>query len=149
MLFWVLLALTLILFVGFLWGQPKNLRLARQAMVTLEEIFTPQDVEYTWLGGVLGFKALYRRSAPIPEFLVTLLLLPRHTWLYMPFAYLRAKGDRLLFAFPRTSTTERVPPALPNLRQKILPDRVVLELRIRWPTLRSDLQEIARWLASS
>jgi len=110
MLFLVLLILTLVLFIGYLWGQPKNLRLARYAMVTLEETFAPQDVEYTWLGGVLGFKAIYRRHGPIPEFLVTLLLLPRHTWLYYPVAYLRARGDRLLFAFPRTPKTETNPP---------------------------------------
>lgn len=103
-LFFVFIVAAGILTLGYFRGRRRNLERARSISRELEGALHPKDQTYTWLGGVLGFKAEYRGIDWAPRVEATLTLLPRHSLLYLPVAMLLAGGDRLfVLAYPAKS----------------------------------------------
>lgn len=101
-LFLVLILAAGLLTLGYFRGRRINLGLARAIGSELERVLRPKDQTYTWLGGILGFKADYRSNGAVPRVEATLTLLPRHSLLYLPVARLLSGGDRLfVVAHPR------------------------------------------------
>ncbi len=94
-LFFLVIAAAGVLTLGYFFGRRKNLKLAQSIGRELEGVLHPRDQTYTWLGGVLGFKAEYRGIEWAPRVEATLTLLPRHSLLYLPVALLVTGGDRL------------------------------------------------------
>lgn len=94
-LFLVLILVAVGLTLGYFRGRKKNLEMARAISRELEAVLHPKDQTYTWLGGVLGFKAEYRGVSGANRVEATLTLLPRHSLLYLPVAWLLSGGDRL------------------------------------------------------
>ena len=89
--FGVLVGASLVLTVLYPIGHRRNLKLAKKMVSLLEEELKPQDQEYTWLGGVMGFTGEFK----VPSFknvTVVYRLLPRQSALWMPFHFLT--GDR-------------------------------------------------------
>ncbi len=148
------LAATLVLILLFYWGQRTNLKRAHRLAVLLETLTDPEEVEYLWLGGVLGFQARYRAPQRLKgrPLRITLLLLPRHSPLYLPIAWLRNRGDRLLLTLE--SGVRRHPPAVPSGLASHLHsvehdgDTLTLDLHIPWRRVEPLLQETVQWLAS-
>lgn len=100
-LFLALIVVAAGLTLGYFRGRRKNLGLARTISRELEAVLHPKDQTYTWLGGVLGFKAEYRGVSGTNRVEATLTLLPRHSLLYLPVAWLLSGGDRLfVVAYP-------------------------------------------------
>ena len=77
-----------------MFGFKKNYKKIKKGANALENILKPTDTEYTWLGGVIGFKANYKLEASI-EILLNYTNLPRQSTLYMPIALLFGRYDRL------------------------------------------------------
>ncbi len=94
-LFLVLIVVAGGLTLGYFRGRRRNMDLARAISRELEAALHPEDQTYTWLGGVLGFKADYRGVSATSRVEATLTLLPRHSLLYLPVARLLTGGDRL------------------------------------------------------
>ena len=55
-----LFILSIILVITFHYGNKKNIKLIKTVAKMLEEVFSPIDKEYIWLGGVVGFSAVYK-----------------------------------------------------------------------------------------
>ncbi len=106
MLLWLLLAGACLLVLGYLLGRRRNLTLMTETARRLEDALGPRDQEYTWIGGLVGFKAGYRGVASYHQMEATLVLLPRHAALFLPVSYLLFRGDRL-FLLGRLSGTLR------------------------------------------
>jgi len=89
--FGALIGASLVLTVLYPLGHRRNLKLAKRMAALLEEQLQPQDQEYTWLGGVMGFTGEFK----VPGFrkvMVVYRLLPRQSVLWLPFHFLT--GDR-------------------------------------------------------
>ncbi len=101
-IFLILLVFSLGLIGVYHWGMRYNLRLCRKWAHILEEFFSPQEKEYTWLGGVIGFTAEYK-VPPFRQVKVVLRLVPRHSLLYWPFAFFMGRRDclQILFYLPQ------------------------------------------------
>lgn len=91
-----------IITLAYFRGRKLNLELSHAISRELESALRPADQTYTWLGGVLGFRADYS-GGHMPRVEATLALQPRHSLLYLPIAWLVTGGDRLfLVAHPDT-----------------------------------------------
>ena len=96
MVLWLLVAVAALLALGYVLGRRRNLALVTQVARDLEEALEPKDKTYTWIGGLIGFKASYELASEDWESVeATLVLLPRHAPLFLPFSYLLFRGDRL------------------------------------------------------
>jgi hypothetical protein len=93
-----------VLMLGYLRGRKVNLALVKAISQELETALRPKDQTYTWLGGLLGFRAEYTGSPHAPRVEATLTLAPRHSLLYLPVARLVTGGDRLfVVSYPTKS----------------------------------------------
>jgi len=91
----VLAALTSLQFYK---GRKLNLQLMDFYLRKIEEVVKPEDKDYVWLGGYIGFRASYKINRDnIRKFEYTLTLLPRHSLLYFPIALLTSRYDKLYF----------------------------------------------------
>jgi len=91
----VLAALTSIQFYK---GRKLNLQLMDFYLRKIEEVVKPEDKDYVWLGGYIGFRAEYKvNRGNIRKFEYTLTLLPRHSILYFPISLLTSRHDKLYF----------------------------------------------------
>ena len=91
----VLAALTSIQFYK---GRKLNLQLMQHYLRSIEEVVKPEDKDYVWLGGYIGFRASYKVNRDnIKKFEYTLTLLPRHSLLYFPIALITSRHDKLYF----------------------------------------------------
>jgi len=97
-LFIALVIFTILLIVVYLRGHKRNMAIIRETADALEDILRPADKTYTWLGGVLGFRADFAVKG-FREVQAVLTLLPRQSLLYLPVALLRRPGDRLQLLF--------------------------------------------------
>jgi hypothetical protein len=77
-----------------MFGFKKNYNKIKEVAFTLENVLKPTDTKYTWLGGVIGFKANYKLEA-FTAILINYTNLPRQSILYMPIALLLGRYDRL------------------------------------------------------
>jgi hypothetical protein len=94
--FYFLIAITITLTIGYTWGRRLNRRIVVNALDPLLEVFKARDQQFTNIGGQTGFHANIvpgnMRGARRID--VTLTVLPRQSWLYMPISLLVRKFDR-------------------------------------------------------
>lgn len=110
--FYLLIAASLLLSFGYLWGYRRNKTIIRSTFESLIEIFKPKDQQFTNIGGLSGYHAnlIPHRNRFVRRVDVTMTLLPRQSWLYLPFSRLVRKFDRLYMVFhlsPRATGTLR------------------------------------------
>ena len=90
--------LTLLVLAGYFLGRKKNLSIVKSVGNTLEEVLKPDDQDYTWLGGSIGFHANYK-CRDFKNVEATLTLLPRQSPLYYPVSFLVSGFDKLYVTF--------------------------------------------------
>jgi len=84
--------------IQFYKGRKLNLQLMQHYLRSIEEVVKPEDRDYVWLGGYIGFRASYKVNRDnIRKFEYTLTLLPRHSILYFPIALLTSRHDKIYF----------------------------------------------------
>jgi len=84
--------------IQFYKGRKLNLQLMEHYLRSIEEVVKPEDRDYVWLGGYVGFRAVYKvNRGNIGKFEYTLTLLPRHSLLYFPIALLTSRHDKIYF----------------------------------------------------
>ncbi len=96
--FILLTFLTFYLIWSFYYGYKKNVELAKSISKNLETLFKPKDTSYTWLGGAIGFRALYKpKEDYLKQILINLRLQPRQSIFYylIKFLFLRSLKDNL------------------------------------------------------
>ncbi len=82
--------------IQFYKGRKLNLQLMQHYLRSIEDVVKPEDKEYVWLGGYIGFRAYYKVSRDnIRKFEYTLTLLPRQSILYFPVSLLTSRHDKL------------------------------------------------------
>ncbi len=108
-LFFLFIAFTAVLSIGYFWGRRKNKRVFLSAFNALVDIVSPDDQTFTNIGGLVGYHAnlLINRKGPISRVDATITLLPRHSLLYLPISMLIMRYDRLF-------VTIHLKPALPG-----------------------------------
>lgn len=96
-LFYLFIAFTAALSMGYLWGRRANKRVFHSAFTALVDIVRPDDQTFTNIGGLVGYHAnlLIKRKSPIERVDATITLLPRHSLLYLPVSKLIMRYDRL------------------------------------------------------
>ena len=95
--FYLFIAFTTLLSMGFLWGRRANRRLYLSAFHDLVDIVQPEDQTFTNIGGLVGYHAnlIVQRKGPVSRVDATITMLPRHSMLYMPVSKLIMRYDRL------------------------------------------------------
>jgi hypothetical protein len=108
-LFYLFIAFTAALSMGYFWGRRANKRVFLSAFNALVDIVRPDDQTFTNIGGLVGYHAnlLIKRKSPIERVDATITLLPRHSLLYLPVSKLIMRYDRLF-------VTIHLKPALPG-----------------------------------
>ncbi len=99
--FYLLIAVTVILTLGFSWGRRRNLRILHGTLDAISAVLKPRDQRYTNIGGQTGYHANFVPGAfkSVRRVDATMTLLPRQSWLYLPFSILVRKFDRLFLTF--------------------------------------------------
>ncbi|HIP93566.1 MAG TPA: hypothetical protein EYH39_04065 [Desulfurobacteriaceae bacterium] len=111
LLFIFLTFLTFYLIWSFYYGYKKNIKLAKDISKNLENLFRPKDTSYVWLGGAVGFRALYKPyEKDLKQILVNLRLQPRQSIFYylIKFLFLRSLKDniQILYFFKKPISFE-------------------------------------------
>ncbi|WP_099211415.1 hypothetical protein [Thermococcus henrietii] len=84
--------------IQFYKGRKLNIQLMEHYLRSIEEVVKPEDKDYVWLGGYIGFRASYKVNRDnLRKFEYTLTLLPRHSLLYFPIALLTSRHDKIYF----------------------------------------------------
>jgi len=96
--FTLLVLFTVLILVTYLRGRKINLAMAKRMAAIVEGALRPVDKEYTWIGGLTGFKAALTLEGGI-EARVTLVMKPRQSLIYLPISMLIFGGDRLFVVF--------------------------------------------------
>jgi hypothetical protein len=96
-LFYLFVAFSFLLGLGYFWGKRINNRLFLSAFNDLVEVVKPVDQKFTNIGGLIGHHAnlLPPKQAPAERVDATITFLPRQAWLWMPISKLIRKYDRL------------------------------------------------------
>lgn len=96
-IFYLFIAFTILLSLGYTWGRRRNKRIYLSAFNSLVETLNPQDQTFTTIGGLSGYHAniIPRKNSVLRRVDATITLLPRQSWLYMPFSWLTMRFDRL------------------------------------------------------
>jgi len=96
-LFYLFIAFSFLLGLGYFWGKRINRRLFQSAFNDLVEVVQPVDQTFTNIGGLIGYHAnlIPPKRSPAERVDATITFLPRHSWLWMPFSKLIRKYDRL------------------------------------------------------
>lgn len=93
---WAIMILAAVTSIQFYKGRKWNLQLMQHYLRAIENVVKPEDKDYVWLGGYIGFRAKYKVNRDnIRRFEYTLTLLPRHSLLYFPIALLTSRHDKL------------------------------------------------------
>ena len=96
--FFALMVVAALTSIQFYKGRKLNLQLMQHYLRSVEEVVKPEDRDYVWLGGYIGFRASYKVNRDnIRKFEYTLTLLPRHSLLYFPIALLTSRHDKIYF----------------------------------------------------
>ena len=95
--FFLFIAFSCVLTVGYFWGRRENKRVFLSAFDDLVEVVKPDEQTFTNIGGVVGYHAnlLIKKKSPFSQIDATITLLPRHSWLYIPISKLIMRYDRL------------------------------------------------------
>ena len=92
----VLVISALVVAIAYFLGRRNNLILMKRYANVLENALKPDDQQYTWLGGYIGFKAEYKgKWGVVNKVRPTLHLKPRLSLLYYPIALLTMRHDKL------------------------------------------------------
>ena len=96
-IFFLFVAFSGLLALGFYWGRKANQRIALSALQDLVEVVKPDDQTFTNIGGVVGYHAnlFIKKKSPVQRVDATITLLSRHAWLYFPISKLIMRYDRL------------------------------------------------------
>lgn len=99
--FYLLIAASILLSLGYLWGSRRNKRIFLNAFDALITVFRPKDQQFTNIGGLSGYHAnlVPHRNKYIRRIDATITLLARQSWLYFPISRLTRKFDRLFMIF--------------------------------------------------
>lgn len=83
-------------YLQFLWGRRANWRIIRQTASECEQALEPKDQTYTWIGGLIGYRADYViRRGHLHRVEATLTALPRHSLFYFPISWVWRRHDTL------------------------------------------------------
>ncbi len=95
--FYLFIAFTVLLVLGYSWGRRKNTKIYRQVFQELIDVFEPLDQKFTNIGGLTGCHAslLPGDRSVITRIDATITLLPRQALLYYPVSKLLRGFDRL------------------------------------------------------
>lgn len=95
--FYLFIAFTILLTLGYSWGRRGNKRIYLSAFNALVETLRPKDQTFTTIGGQTGYHAnlIPKKNSFIRRVDATITLLPRQSWLYLPFSLLTFRFDRL------------------------------------------------------
>ena len=95
--FYLFIALTILLTLGYSWGRRGNKRIYLSALNALVDTVKPKDQNFTTIGGQTGYHAnlIPKKNTFIRRIDATITLLPRQSWLYLPFSLLTFRYDRL------------------------------------------------------
>ena len=96
-IFYLFIAFTILLTLGYSWGRRGNKRIYLSAFNALVETLRPKDQNFTTIGGQTGYHAnlIPKKNSFIRRVDATITLLPRQSWLYLPFSLLTFRYDRL------------------------------------------------------
>lgn len=100
-LFYLFIAVTILLSLGYTWGRRRNKRIFVTAFDDLTGILKPRDQQFTNIGGITGYHANFipNKSSVLRRADVTITLLPRQSWLWYPFSRVTRRFDRLFLTF--------------------------------------------------
>ncbi|MEM0370881.1 MAG: hypothetical protein QXE80_09325 [Pyrobaculum sp.] len=104
-----LTALMVISVASVMWyfrERKKILKLMRDFVVELEEVFKPVDKTYTLLGYLVGFRAVYKLHNG-DQLYVLFTTAPRYAFLYLPFVKLLGREDLATY-FYKTEKPKRL-----------------------------------------
>ena len=95
--FYLFLGLTFLLAFGYFHGRRRNREIVASAFSELTDVIRPVDQTYTNIGGAIGYHAVFTpdEKSVVAKADVTLTLLPRQAWLYLPVSLLLRRWDRL------------------------------------------------------
>ncbi|MBE3598667.1 MAG: hypothetical protein IMX02_07680 [Limnochordaceae bacterium] len=83
-------------YLQYLWGRRANWRIIRNTAAECERALRPKDQRYTWIGGLIGYRADYVvRRGDLNRVEATLTALPRHSLLYFPVSWAWRRYDAL------------------------------------------------------
>jgi hypothetical protein len=96
-IFFLFIAFSGLLVLGFYWGRKANQRIALSALEDLVAVVKPDDQTFTNIGGVVGYHAnlFIKKKSQVQQVDATITLLSRHAWLYFPISKLIMRHDRL------------------------------------------------------
>ncbi len=96
-LFYLFIAFTILLTLGYTWGKRRNTRIYLSAFNALIDVLQPKDQNFTTIGGLTGYHAnlIPHKNKFIRRVDATITMLPRQSWLYLPFSLLTRRYDRL------------------------------------------------------
>jgi len=107
-LIFAIMILAAISAIQFYKGRTLNVRIMQHYLRSIEEVVRPEDKEYVWLGGYIGFRAQYKVNRDnIRKFEYTLTLLPRQSILYFPVSLITSRHDKLYFVVRPFSQIKR------------------------------------------
>jgi hypothetical protein len=99
--FTLLIAFSVMLSLGYLWGRRRNQRIFFAAFNDLVSVLEPKDQQFTNIGGFTGYHANFvpHRNRYVRRVDATITLLARQSWLWYPFSRLLRRFDRLFLVF--------------------------------------------------
>ncbi len=104
-----IVAIAVLLGIGWYRGGRENTAVLLTATRALERAFAPRDTEYTNIGGTVGYNFVYTLGGAFRRLEGTLTTLPRHALLYLPISqWILKREDLLLF----TVYYDRLPPGI-------------------------------------
>jgi len=105
--FGVILAISFAVAISYQIGHKKNLKLAKEFSLLLEEGLSPHEKEYIWLGGTVGFTANFK-TKEFKEIKIVYRLIPRQSLVWLPFSLLMGRKDTIqaLFYLKRKPSQE-------------------------------------------
>ncbi len=95
--FYLFLAVTILLSLGYVWGKRRNTRIYLSTFNAIVEFLRPKDQTFTNIGGLTGYHAniIPHKNKVIRRVDLTLTLLARQSWLYLPFSLVTKHTDKL------------------------------------------------------
>jgi hypothetical protein len=96
-IFYLFIAITVLLVLGYSLGKRKNNKIVKQAFKELINALKPKEQKFTNIGGLTGYHANFtlKNDQIFSRVDSTITLLPRHALLYYPFSKLIRGYDRL------------------------------------------------------
>lgn len=99
--FLLLIAVSIALSLGYMWGRRRNKQIFFSAFNGLLAVLKPKDQQFTNIGGLSGYHAniIPHLNKYIRRVDATITLLPRQSWLFLPISKVVRRYDRLFLIF--------------------------------------------------